>query len=79
MNYSIFLFLGVRLIRLPTENVQNKTSTINILSSINKNLNQLETNRLFSTVLSSSWKSTEGIINKYTPIAPSNIKLVFCN
>lgn len=59
--------------RLQVENVPSKTIESNLFGSVNKSLNYLETNRFYSAILSSSYKSTQGILNRNTPIAHSNI------
>jgi len=59
--------------RLHVENVSSKTTGSNLFGSLNKNFNNFETNRFYSSILSSNFKSTEGIINKNTPIPQSSI------
>jgi len=54
--------------RLQVENVSRKTT-----GSLNKSFNNFETNRFYSSILSSNFKSTEGIMNKNIPIAQSSI------
>lgn len=50
--------------RLQVENVSSKTT-----GSVNKSLNNFEANRLYSSFLSSNFKSIEGIMNKNIPTA----------
>lgn len=75
----MIIILGVRLLRPQAENVSSKTTEFNLSNSLNKNFNQLKTYRFYSTILSSNWKSTEGILNKNTFVAPSKIMQVFNN
>lgn len=58
--------------RLHVENV-SKTSGPSLFGSLNKNLNNFETNRFYSSILSSNFKSTEGTMKKNTPISQSSI------
>lgn len=62
---------GIRLIRLQSENVPRKTSGISLFNSLNKSFDQSTSNKYYSTILSSIWKSPEGILNKYTSIGPA--------
>lgn len=66
-NYSIFSG-SIRLIQLQTEYVPRQISGTNLLCSLNKRFNQIETNKLYSTILSSNWKSSENFKNKNTSI-----------
>jgi len=59
--------------RLHVENVPSKITGSNLLGSVNKSFNNFETNRFYSSILSFNFKSTEGILNRNTPIAHSNI------
>jgi len=54
--------------RLQVENVSSKTT-----GSVNKSLNNFETNRFYSSILSSNFKSIEGIMNKNIPTVQSSI------
>ncbi|XP_022169699.1 39S ribosomal protein L35, mitochondrial [Myzus persicae] len=68
---------GVRLMRVQVENAPSKTTGSNLLGSFNKSFIKFETNRFYSSILSSNFKSAEGIMNKNTPIAQSNIMIDF--
>ncbi|NP_001280433.1 uncharacterized protein LOC100168138 [Acyrthosiphon pisum] len=68
---------GARLMRLHVENVSSKTTGSNLFSSLNKNSNNFETNRFYSSILSSNFKSTERVMNKNTPIPQSSIMFDF--
>ncbi|CAH1712719.1 39S ribosomal protein L35, mitochondrial [Aphis gossypii] len=74
---SSILSGGVRLMRLQIENVPSKTTGSNLFSSVNKSFANFETNRFYSSILSSSSKSTERILDKNTSIVHSNLMLNF--
>lgn len=59
--------------RLQIENVPSKSTGSNLFSSINKSITNFETKRFYSSILSSNFKSTVGILNKNTSIAHTNL------
>lgn len=68
-SHSIIL-IAVRLTpQLHVENFPIKTLGTNLCnSSINKKFNQFESNKFYSTILSTNWKSSEGVLNKNTSV-----------
>jgi len=55
------------------ENVSSKTTGFNLFGSLNKSFNNFETNRFYSSILSSNCKLADGIMNKNTPIPQCSI------
>lgn len=59
--------------RLQIENVPSKTTGSNLFSYVNKSFPNFETNRFYSSILSSNSKSTERILDKNTSIVHSSL------